>query len=186
VADLEKDPLVMWQYRNWHWIGGVFGFLLPAAIGGLYNGWVGALGSFLLAGVLRVFCVQHCTFFINSFCHTIGGQPYSTKCSARDSWLMALFTFGEGYHNYHHEFQHDYRNGIKPWHFDPTKWAIWTFSKIGLTSNLRKVEDEKIRRAIEATKAQRSAEEVGLNPSVEMEIPDEELPPSGDSLKQSS
>ncbi len=38
---------------------------------------------------------------------------------------MALFTFGEGYHNYHHEFQHDYRNGVKPWQWDPTKWAIW-------------------------------------------------------------
>jgi stearoyl-CoA desaturase (delta-9 desaturase) len=51
---------------------------------------------------------------------------------------MALFTFGEGYHNYHHEFQHDYRNGVKPWEWDPTKWLIWTFSKIGLTSGLRR------------------------------------------------
>jgi stearoyl-CoA desaturase (delta-9 desaturase) len=34
---------------------------------------------------------------------------------------MALLTFGEGYHNYHHEFQHDYRNGVKPWQWDPTK-----------------------------------------------------------------
>jgi stearoyl-CoA desaturase (delta-9 desaturase) len=34
--------------------------------------------------------------------------------------LLALLTMGEGYHNYHHEFQHDYRNGVKPWQFDPT------------------------------------------------------------------
>ena len=61
-------------------------------------------------------------------CHTLGSRPYSSRCSARDSWLMALLTFGEGYHNYHHEFQHDYRNGVKPWQFDPTKWAIWTLS----------------------------------------------------------
>ena len=45
---------------------------------------------------------------------------------------MALVTFGEGYHNYHHEFQHDYRNGVKPWQFDPTKWIIWTLAKLGL------------------------------------------------------
>jgi stearoyl-CoA desaturase (delta-9 desaturase) len=51
---------------------------------------------------------------------------------------MALFTFGEGYHNYHHEFQHDYRNGVKPWEWDPTKWLIWSFSKLGLTSGLRR------------------------------------------------
>jgi stearoyl-CoA desaturase (Delta-9 desaturase) len=57
---------------------------------------------------------------------------------------MALFTFGEGYHNYHHEFQHDYRNGVK-WHqWDPTKWTVWSLSKLGLTSDLRRVPDEKI------------------------------------------
>jgi stearoyl-CoA desaturase (delta-9 desaturase) len=52
---------------------------------------------------------------------------------------MALFTFGEGYHNYHHEFQHDYRNGVKPWQWDPTKWLIWLLSKVGLTGGLRRV-----------------------------------------------
>src|SRR5207247_6591083 len=51
---------------------------------------------------------------------------------------------GEGYHNYHHEFQHDYRNGVKPWQFDPTKWAIWILSRLGLTSQLRRVPAEKI------------------------------------------
>jgi stearoyl-CoA desaturase (delta-9 desaturase) len=57
---------------------------------------------------------------------------------------MALFTFGEGYHNYHREFQHDYRNGVKPWQWDPTKWLIWILSKIGLTSGLRRVPQEVI------------------------------------------
>ena len=57
---------------------------------------------------------------------------------------MALVTFGEGYHNYHHEFQHDYRNGVKPWQFDPTKWIIWTLAKLGLAEKLRRVPTEKI------------------------------------------
>ncbi len=57
---------------------------------------------------------------------------------------MAIFTFGEGYHNFHHQFQHDYRNGVKWWQIDPTKWAAWTLSKIGLTSDLRRVPNEKI------------------------------------------
>ena len=60
---------------------------------------------------------------------------------------MALFTFGEGYHNFHHEFQHDYRNGVKPWQFDPTKWMIWVLSKLRLTSDLRKASKSKIRTA---------------------------------------
>jgi stearoyl-CoA desaturase (delta-9 desaturase) len=58
--------------------------------------------------------------------------------------MMAVVTFGEGYHNYHHEFQHDYRNGVKPWQFDPTKWIIWTLSKVGLASKLRRVSEERI------------------------------------------
>ena len=116
------------------------------------------VGGFLFGGVARVVAVQHCTFFINSACHTFGNQPYSVRCSARDSWLMAFFTFGEGYHNYHHEFQHDYRNGVKPWQWDPTKWAIWLFAKLGLTDNLRRVPSEKIILA-QIIEAQRTLEE---------------------------
>ncbi len=119
VADLRKDKLVMWQHRYTHWIGLVVGLIAPAALGYGYNTlmgldpMVGALGGFLIAGVTRIVIAQHCTFFINSLCHTVGKQPYSTKHSARDSAIMAFLTFGEGYHNYHHEFQHDYRNGVK-------------------------------------------------------------------------
>lgn len=144
VADLRKDPLVRFQDRFYVPIAVVVGFVLPAFLGFLYGGAIGALGGFLLAGVARVTAVQHMTFFINSLCHTIGRQPYSDKCSARDSWLMALFTFGEGYHNYHHEFQHDYRNGVKWWHWDPTKWSIWTLEKIRLVRDLRRVPEEKV------------------------------------------
>jgi len=144
VKDLQKDKMVMWQHRNYVSIALFVSFIVPAALGYLWNGWVGALGGFLIAGVARVVFVHHMTFFINSLCHTIGRRPYSTNCTARDSGFMALFTFGEGYHNFHHEFQHDYRNGVKPWQFDPTKWSIWALSKIGLTSNLRMVDREKI------------------------------------------
>ena len=105
--------------------------------------------------------LQHGTFLINSACHTFGTQPYSKRCSARDSFFMALFTLGEGYHNYHHEFQHDYRNGVKPWAWDPTKWLIWSFSKIGLTSGLRRARSElvssseaNVRRTVTAPNAQ--------------------------------
>ena len=144
VDDLKNDPLVMWQHRWWLLIGTVFGYILPAFLGYLYGGGQAALGAFLIAGVGREFFVQHMTFLINSFCHYFGNRPYSSKCSARDSSFIALFTFGEGYHNFHHEFQQDYRNGIKYWHFDPTKWTIWFLGKIGLVSNMRRASREKI------------------------------------------
>ncbi|HYR23875.1 MAG TPA: fatty acid desaturase [Chthoniobacterales bacterium] len=144
VADLKKDPLVMWQHRHINLLAVLMGFALPTLIGACWDGWAGALGGFLIGGVAKIVVLQHCTFLINSACHTIGRQPYSTKCSARDSLLLAVFTFGEGYHNYHHEFQYDYRNGVKPWQWDPTKWLIWTLSKLGLTNSLRRVPAEAI------------------------------------------
>ena len=144
VGDMKKDRLVMWQHR-WHRpIAMLAGIALPTLIGFLWNGPVGALGGFLIAGVARIVCVQHCTFFINSLCHCMGSRPYDSRTSARDSGFMALFTFGEGYHNYHHSFQHDFRNGVKPWQFDPTKWVILGLEKFGLVSELRRVTPEKI------------------------------------------
>ena len=164
VNDLRKDKLVMWQYKYVHLIGLVVGLVIPSALGYAWNSfqgmnpWVGALGGFLLAGVARIVVAQHCTFFINSLCHTVGRQPYSSGHSARDSAVMAFLTFGEGYHNYHHEFQHDYRNGVKAWQWDPSKWTIWTLSKLGLVQGLRRVPDSKILLA-EMREARRKAEQ---------------------------
>jgi stearoyl-CoA desaturase (Delta-9 desaturase) len=165
VADLQKDPLVMWQYRYIHLIAVSVAFVFPAILGFAWGGWVSALGAFLIAGVARIVVLQHCTFCINSLCHYMGKRPYSSRCSARDSWLMAIVTLGEGYHNYHHEFQYDYRNGVKPWQIDPTKWMIWTLSKIGLVSKLRRVPTEKIVLA-ELAEAQRQLETVLASPGL--------------------
>ncbi len=158
VKDLRKDALVRFQDRFYVAIAFIAGLIFPAVVGYFsMGGMEGILAGILVVGALRVVIVQQCTFFINSLCHTIGDQPYSTRCSARDSWIMALVTYGEGYHNYHHEFQHDYRNGVKPWNFDPTKWTIMALEKLGLVSDLRRVPTNKIV-AAEMREAQRKAE----------------------------
>ncbi len=144
ARDLQADRMVMWQHRWWSQIGLLVGFGIPTLVGYLLDGPVGAAAGLLVGGVARLVAVHHTTFFINSLCHTLGKQPYSTRCTARDSWIMALLTFGEGYHNFHHEFQHDYRNGVKAWQFDPTKWAVWVLNKLGLATELRRVPDEQI------------------------------------------
>ena len=151
VQDLKKDALVVWQDKWVHGIAFFMSFILPAAIGYVYavttgnlSPLAGALGGFLIPGVARVVMVQHATFCINSLCHMIGERPYSTSHSARDSWIAAIFTMGEGYHNYHHEFQWDYRNGVKPWQLDPSKWIIWFLSKFGMTGDLKRVPNERI------------------------------------------
>src|SRR5262249_7557278 len=102
VTDLKKDPLVIWQHRHIHLFAVLVCFVLPLLVGGRGTCWVGAPGCFLISGVVKVVVFKHGTFLINSPCHTFGRQSYSMRCSARDSFLMALFTFGEGYHNYHH------------------------------------------------------------------------------------
>lgn len=164
AKDLQADGLVMWQHRYYLWIAIPVAFGLPTLLGWLYGGWISALGAFLIAGVARIVFVHHMTFCINSLCHTLGGQPYSSRCSARDSALMAWFTFGEGYHNFHHEFQHDYRNGVKPWQFDPTKWCIWLLNRVGLVRQLRRVSDEKILLAEAAEQHRRIAAALNARP----------------------
>jgi stearoyl-CoA desaturase (delta-9 desaturase) len=144
VKDLESDPLVMWQDRWWIEVGLLVGFGIPTLIGYLLDGHIGALCGLLVGGMARMVACHHCTFFINSLCHYLGTQPYSSTNTAKDSWFMAIFTFGEGYHNFHHQFQHDYRNGVKWWQIDPTKWMTWSLSKIGLVNDLRRVPNEKI------------------------------------------
>jgi stearoyl-CoA desaturase (delta-9 desaturase) len=147
VRDLQKDRMAAWQHRYYVPLAIIMGFVVPTLIGWLAGGPMAALGAFLLAGVARIVVVHHMTFCINSLCHWIGDRPYSGTCSARDSFLMALFTFGEGYHNFHHEFQYDYRNGVRPWQFDPTKWTIWILAKLGLVRGLRTVPEERIVKA---------------------------------------
>lgn len=143
VPDLKKDPIVMLQHRNYMLWAFLSSYALPFVIAFLWGGVNAGILS-LLYSTVRVTLIHHSTFCINSLCHWVGKHPYSSRTSARDSWLMALFTFGEGYHNYHHEFQHDYRNGVKKWQFDPTKWCIYLLSKIKLTKKLKRVDDFKI------------------------------------------
>lgn len=134
---LRKDPLIMWQHR--YYIPVVLsGLALPFIVGFFYGGWMSGLSCFILAGVGRTFFVLNSTFCINSICHMWGEQPHGTGDSSRDSWWISLITFGEGYHNYHHMFLRDYRNGAEWYHFDPSKWLIFTLSKMRLAYNLQR------------------------------------------------
>ena len=134
-APFRKDPWVMWQHRYYIPIV-ISGLLLPFLIGFISGGLQSAIGCFLLAGVGRIFLVLNSTFCINSICHLWGDQPYGDKNTSRDSFWVSLVTFGEGYHNYHHAFPTDFRNGLKWYNLDPSKWLIFGLSKLRLASNL--------------------------------------------------
>jgi stearoyl-CoA desaturase (Delta-9 desaturase) len=153
VKDLKKDKLVMLQHRYYILFVALSLIGLPYALGSI---WGDPIGAVLVAGFLRLVIQWHATFSVNSVAHIIGNQPYSTKNSARDSVVTAFITLGEGYHNYHHSFQGDYRNGIRWFHFDPTKWFVWTCSKLRITWDLKRASQEAIERAKAAVLAERS------------------------------
>lgn len=160
VRDLLQDKLVVWQDRWYLLLGIGVAFGIPLAVG-LATGRV--VGCIIIGCLLRIVASHHTTFFINSLCHMIGRQPYSREHSARDSGVMAFLAFGEGYHNYHHSFPFDYRNGIRSWHFDPAKWLIWALAKVGLVSNLRRASDLAILKAkveMQFTKAREGVEKL--------------------------
>lgn len=138
VPDLLTNRWVMWQHKYYLLISVVVSFVVPTLIGALYGS---ALGGFLIGGLLRVVFVHHGTFLINSAAHMFGSQPYSDKNSSRDNWSLAFFTFGEGYHNFHHTFPNDYRNGARFYQWDPTKWWIQTMNFLGFTRRLHRVKD---------------------------------------------
>lgn len=144
VRDLERDPLLRWQHRNYWLLTWSLNLGVPAFIGLLVGE---VIGMVLLAGAVRLVFSQHCTFFINSLAHTWGKRRYSDDSTARDNGWLALVTWGEGYHNFHHSFQADYRNGARWWHFDPGKWLISTCSALGLAGSLKRTPRFKIRRA---------------------------------------
>ena len=144
VRDLQKDPLVAFQHRYYYVLAIGLNVLVPLALGWLHGDlW----GVFLLAGVLRLVVSHHFTFLINSFAHAFGRQPYTDENSARDNGWLAFLTYGEGYHNFHHQFAHDYRNGIHWWQWDPSKWNICSLSWIGVTRRLKRTPDVAIQRA---------------------------------------
>ena len=145
VPDLLKNPLVMFQHRWFGTLSTVSNMVVCGLIGWAVGDF---LGAFVLAWWTRLAISHHLTWFINSLAHYWGERTYSKEHTAVDNFVIAFLTVGEGYHNYHHTFPSDYRNGVRWYHFDPTKWTIFMLSKLGLASNLRRFNSFTIRKRL--------------------------------------
>lgn len=133
APDLKANRIVMWQHR-WHQlilIAGGFG--IPTLIGAAFGD---PLGGLLWGGFTRIVLIHHTTFFVNSLAHYLGKPTYNAEATARDNWLVAMVTLGEGYHSFHHRFPADFRNGIRWFDWDPAKWFIAALRSVGLASEL--------------------------------------------------
>ncbi|KAJ5948842.1 hypothetical protein N7454_002149 [Penicillium verhagenii] len=140
ISDLENDPIVLWQHRLYLPLGFFMGWIFPSIVAGLC--WHDWLGGFVYAGILRVFFLHQAIFCVNSLAHFLGTQTYDDQHTPRDHILTALITFGEGYHNFHHQFPSDYRNGVDWYQIDTTKWLIWLLSKVYLAGDLKRFQQK--------------------------------------------
>ncbi|MCC8484099.1 MAG: fatty acid desaturase [Rickettsia endosymbiont of Labidopullus appendiculatus] len=150
MVKLGKNKLLRWQLKNYWQISLFMNTIVPALIGYLIGGTIiSAYAGFLFIGMGRAL-QQHATFCVNSLCHFVGSKKYY-KGTAGDIWWMALFLLGENWHNFHHAFPSDYRNGAKWYHFDVHKWIIYVMSKLGLAWNLEITPEVRIQAKVNET-----------------------------------
>lgn len=144
VPDLLKNPRVMFQHKHFVSIT----WAVNLAFVGIACLFMHPIAAFYMGFLFRIFAIHHSTWFINSLCHTFGSKSYAKELSAVDNAILAFLTFGEGYHNYHHAFANDYRNGIRWYHFDPTKWLVWVASRFGWVRNLRTIDNLRLKKIL--------------------------------------
>jgi len=168
LDDIKSNALIRWQHRNYFWFGPFTAFVFPALVAWFF--WGDIRGGFYIAGALRCFCLHHATWCVNSVAHLIGEHTFDDTISPRDHILTGLITFGEGYHNFHHEFPNDYRNGIHWWDYDPTKWLIFSMKCLGLASDLHTFpENEIVRGELDMATKQLLLKREGIDYGVEVE-----------------
>lgn len=128
IADMARFPELRWLDR-YHWV--------PTLVfaGGVLA--VGGIGGFVWGYVVSTVLLYHCTFSINSLAHLFGTRRFDTPDQSRNNWLLALITFGEGWHNNHHFYMSSCRQGIRWWEIDISYGVLKFLSFFGIVRGLR-------------------------------------------------
>ncbi len=129
VPDLAKYRELRWLDRNQFVATLLYGVALYAGFGA-----VGLFYGYFLSTVL----LWHGTFSINSVMHLFGRRVFPTTDTSRNSFLFALLTTGEGWHNNHHYFPGSAAQGFRWWQVDPTFYALWLLEKAGVVRDLHR------------------------------------------------
>jgi stearoyl-CoA desaturase (delta-9 desaturase) len=141
VRDHARYPELQWLDR-WHFIPTLSGAFLMLGLGAALKTWAPGLetGPFqmLVWGFfISTVALYHGTFTINSFAHITGNRRFDTKDSSRNSWILAIITLGEGWHNNHHRYPASERQGFFWWEIDVTHYGLVLLSWLGLVWDLR-------------------------------------------------
>jgi len=87
----------------------------------------------------------HATWFVNSASHTWGYQnDTETGDDSTNLWWVALFSFGEGWHNNHHRHPRSAAHGLRRFELDPTWWTIRLLEKVGLARDVHRPPADKM------------------------------------------
>lgn len=128
VPDLRKDKFQVWISR-WHWVP-------LTALGGIllvFGGW-----QFVMWGIfLRTVIGLHFTWLVNSATHMWGSQRFLTGDTSKNSFWVALLTFGEGWHNNHHAQPQSARHGFAWYEFDLNWCGISALRMLGLARDIK-------------------------------------------------
>ena len=137
VPDLAKDKFHVW-ITKYHYVPLVVLGIVLLAIGGL---------PFLMWGIFaRTVFGLHATWLVNSATHKWGSRRFSTRDMSTNNWLVALLTFGEGWHNNHHANPTSSRHGLKWYEVDMNWYGIWALKMLGLAKQIKTVELPKVMR----------------------------------------
>lgn len=145
IKDMARYPELVWLNRH-HWVPGT---LLGLAVWAAF-GWSGFFGGFMLSTVL----LYHGTFTINSLAHVFGRRRYATTDTSRNSFLLALITLGEGWHNNHHHYQRSTNQGFYWWEIDVSYYVLKMLSWVGIVHGLHRAPQ----RIMDANRVDRPAE----------------------------
>jgi stearoyl-CoA desaturase (delta-9 desaturase) len=135
ARDLLDDKLIMFFHRT-YWVWLALSLLVPYGYGYWLGGLDTAFGSLLFGGCLRTVLIQHFTWSVNSVCHSFGTEAFKQDNHSKNNLLVALLTFGEGWHNNHHRFPRSAFHGLEPSQPDMTGWVIAALEKLGIVSDV--------------------------------------------------
>ena len=128
VPDLSKDPFHV-ALTQWHWVPQVVVGLAILAFGG----WIYVLWAVFFRTVVGL----HATWLVNSATHLWGSRRFKTRDDSTNNWVVALLTFGEGWHNNHHAHPVSARHGLAWYEFDINWIGIRTLQMLGLAWDVK-------------------------------------------------
>lgn len=137
AKDLDKDRVLRFFERYFFLLYVLLAVLLYF-IGHLASGWQLGLSLVIWGCCVRTVLVWHFTWLVNSATHRWGYTNYKTTDNSKNTWWVALITFGEGWHNNHHADQRSAAHGHRWWEFDQTYLTIKIMQWIGLAKDVVK------------------------------------------------